>query len=225
MWLLMDISDDVYINMVVKNEYTDKDVIAVHNALMGAVHIFGEKGKRFKGIVVEYPPEDLCTYHEYKGKPYFSIMFEEWGETAVGYGTYKPEVLSRYLIRHFMMPTVIKAAEEGRAGITVGEFLGAISDCRKSERQKVIAEVLEILSRYRLRNYDGKTHKSVGAEIKAEMEALAIKHLSTCSSCKFYYGVPHVQGVAACTKKKEMTWWNDRCDQFQTVKEGDRNED
>lgn len=52
--------------------------------------------------------------------------------------------------------------------------------------------------------------------------ALAIKPLSTCRSCKFYYGVHHAQGVAACTKKNEMTLWNDRCDQFQTVKEGEQ---
>ena len=39
MRLLIDISADVYTNMVVKNEYTDMDIIAVHNALMGAIRI------------------------------------------------------------------------------------------------------------------------------------------------------------------------------------------
>lgn len=43
-----------------------------------------------------------------------------------------------------------------------------------STRNETVDKVLEILSRYRLRHYDGKTHKSVGAEIKAEVEALKV---------------------------------------------------
>ena len=39
MKLLVDLNDEVYNNMVVKNEYTRMDVIAVHNALMGAKRI------------------------------------------------------------------------------------------------------------------------------------------------------------------------------------------
>lgn len=59
--------------------------------------------KIFEEIVVEYPmAEDLCTYLEYKGKPYFSIKYEENGEHFVGFGTYKPEVLSRYLREYFI---------------------------------------------------------------------------------------------------------------------------
>lgn len=39
MKLLIDLHDEVYNNMVVKNEYTEMDVIAVHNALIGAKRI------------------------------------------------------------------------------------------------------------------------------------------------------------------------------------------
>ena len=39
MRLMIDLHDEVYNNMVVKNEYTERDVIAVHNALMGAIRI------------------------------------------------------------------------------------------------------------------------------------------------------------------------------------------
>lgn len=62
--------------------------------------------KIFEEIVVNYPPEDLCTYPEYKGKPYFSIKYEENGKHYVGFGTYKPEVLSRYLREYFIMSAI-----------------------------------------------------------------------------------------------------------------------
>ena len=61
--------------------------------------------REFEEIVVEYPPEDLCTYPEYKGKPYFSIKYKEGNEHFIGYGTYKPEVFSRYL-RDYFMPSI-----------------------------------------------------------------------------------------------------------------------
>lgn len=57
--------------------------------------------REFEKIVVEYPPEELCTYPEYKGKPYFGIKYKENGEEIVGYGTYNPEVLSRFLKDYF----------------------------------------------------------------------------------------------------------------------------
>lgn len=112
MRLLIDISADVYTNMVVKNEYTGMDVIAVHNALMGAVLIDDCREKKFERIVVEYPPENLCTYHKHKGKPYFSIQYEENGEHIIGFGTYNPEVLCRYLIENFITPTIITDKED-----------------------------------------------------------------------------------------------------------------
>lgn len=33
--------------------------------------------RKFEEIVVEYPSPDLCTYPEYKGKPYFGIKYLE----------------------------------------------------------------------------------------------------------------------------------------------------
>ena len=53
---------------------------------------------RFIEIVVEYPED--CP--EYKGKPYFSILYDEDGELFEGFGTYKPEVLSEYIREYFM---------------------------------------------------------------------------------------------------------------------------
>ncbi len=59
-------------------------------------------GRKFEEIVVEYPSADLCTYPEYRGKPYFSIKYEENGEHIIGFGTYKSEVLSRYIREYFI---------------------------------------------------------------------------------------------------------------------------
>ena len=69
-------------------------------------------GRKFEEIVVEYPPTELCTYPEYRGKPYFSIKYEENGEHFIGFGTYIPEVLSRYLREYFIVPTIIEADTE-----------------------------------------------------------------------------------------------------------------
>ena len=56
--------------------------------------------KVFRGIIVEYP--SISAYPEYEGKPYFSIKYTENGQEFIGYGTYKPEVLSEYLKEYFM---------------------------------------------------------------------------------------------------------------------------
>lgn len=69
-------------------------------------------GRKFEEIVVEYPPEDICPYPEYKGKPYFLIKYEENGNHIIGFGTYDPEVLSRYLKEYFIAPTIIEADAE-----------------------------------------------------------------------------------------------------------------
>jgi hypothetical protein len=61
-----------------------------------------QHGRIFREIVVKYP--SYCTYPEYKWKPYFSIKYMENGQEFVGYGTYKPEVLSEYLKEYFMPP-------------------------------------------------------------------------------------------------------------------------
>ena len=63
------------------------------------------KSKRtFVELLAEYQHPDLCTYPEYKGKPYYSIKYIEDGECFVGFGTYNPEVLSQYLRDYFMPP-------------------------------------------------------------------------------------------------------------------------
>ena len=63
------------------------------------------KSKRtFVELLAEYQHPDLCTYPEYKGKPYYSIKYIEDGECFIGFGTYKLEVLSRYLKEFFMHP-------------------------------------------------------------------------------------------------------------------------
>lgn len=61
--------------------------------------------REFIEIVVDYPPADLCTYPEYKGKPYFSIKYRENGKTYVGFGTYKIEMLSQW-IKEYFMPSI-----------------------------------------------------------------------------------------------------------------------
>jgi ribosomal protein L37AE/L43A len=59
-------------------------------------------GRKFEEIVISYTPPELCTYPEYRGKPYYSIKFEENGEHFIGFGTYKIEVLSEYLREYFI---------------------------------------------------------------------------------------------------------------------------
>ena len=61
--------------------------------------------REFQEIVVKYPPEDLCIYPEYKGKPYFSIKYKEGNDYIIGYGTYNPKVFSKYL-RDYFLPSV-----------------------------------------------------------------------------------------------------------------------
>lgn len=60
-----------------------------------------KNGKKFIEIVAEYPA--VCTYPEYEGKPYYSIRYEENGEKFEGFGTYKPEVLSKYIYEYFIL--------------------------------------------------------------------------------------------------------------------------
>ena len=55
--------------------------------------------REFVKIEISYPK---FTSKEHKGKPYYAIKYIENGEEYVGYGTYKPEVLSRYLKEYFM---------------------------------------------------------------------------------------------------------------------------
>ena len=70
--------------------------------------------REFQEIVVEYPPEDLCTYPKYKGKPYFSIKYKEGNDYIIGYGTYNPEVFSRYLRDYFLTSVTPQEPKIGR---------------------------------------------------------------------------------------------------------------
>ena len=80
-----------------KNQAYDKGFIT-------AMKLYARpKGEyEFIEILAQYVPDDICTYPEYKGKPYYSIHYKQNGEEFVGFGTYKPEVLSRYLKEYFM---------------------------------------------------------------------------------------------------------------------------
>lgn len=71
-----------------------------------------EHVRKFEEIVVEYPSAEICPYPEYKGKPYFSIKFKENGGYIIGFGTYKPEVLSEYIREYFINPIAIEADKE-----------------------------------------------------------------------------------------------------------------
>ncbi len=78
-------------------EDTTKDATSSTSSTAGII------SRQFEKLVVSYPPADLCNYPEHKGKPYFSIRYKENGEGFIGYGTYNPEVLSRYLRDYFML--------------------------------------------------------------------------------------------------------------------------
>lgn len=67
--------------------------------------------RKFEEIVVEYSSPDLCTYPEYKGKPYFGIKYLENENHIIGYGTYNPKVLSNFLEKYFI-PRWIPVSED-----------------------------------------------------------------------------------------------------------------
>ena len=89
---------EIYLNNLPPTIYKGDAIIAV-KALPSAQP--GQRNARvFQGIIVEYP--SISAYPEYEGKPYFSIKYTENGQGFIGYGTYKPEVLSEYLKEYFM---------------------------------------------------------------------------------------------------------------------------
>lgn len=96
-----------------KAEYLDEwvDFSGIVEALDMAIRTLKNEqtDRKFEKIVVDYPPAETCTYPEYRGKPYFSIKFEENGEHVIGFGTYKPEVLSEYIREYFIKSTIIDA--------------------------------------------------------------------------------------------------------------------
>ena len=85
-----------------------RSVIEVANEMPSAEP---ERNRKFLEIVTEYPK--ICTYPECEGKPYYAIKYEENGETIVGFGTYKPEVLSQYL-REYFIPSAGSGRKKGK---------------------------------------------------------------------------------------------------------------
>ena len=92
----------------VEPEITDDDVKGcMTEAFKNGYEMAKAKFERPKGerefieIFAEYRNDDYDTLPEYRGKPYYSIHYRENGEEFVGYGTYKIEVLSRYLRDYF----------------------------------------------------------------------------------------------------------------------------
>lgn len=68
----------------------------------GKCAITRPQGEReFIEILAQNVPDDI-TPVDYRGKPYYSIHYKENGKDFVGFGTYKPEVLSSYLREYFM---------------------------------------------------------------------------------------------------------------------------
>lgn len=113
MQIIIDIPDDIYEQTINGTEYDTLSLgIKLKQSVQEGVVIPKGHGRKFEEIVVEYPPADLCTYPEYRGKPYFSIKYEENGEHFIGFGTYKPDVFSRYLQEYFITPTIIDADKE-----------------------------------------------------------------------------------------------------------------
>lgn len=115
MQIVIDIPEDRYNEIwevgFIPDDYFYRNIIKV---IKNGTPLPKGHGRKFEEIVVEYPPADLCTYPEYRGKPYFSIKYEENGEHFIGFGTYNPWVFSRYLQEYFITPTIIEADEESK---------------------------------------------------------------------------------------------------------------
>ena len=80
--------------------------------------------RNFEEIIVTYHSDDIIPYPEYKGKPYFSIQYEENGEHHVGYGTYNPQVLSNYIKDYFNSRAgIVEELEEIKAEIKASRIL------------------------------------------------------------------------------------------------------
>ena len=112
-------NDDEYL-LGARNQY-DTDKLAIETVPPAQ----SEPTRTFVELVVEYPNPELCTYKEYNGKPYYSIKYIENGEPYIGYGTYKPEVLSQYLKEYF-----ISSAQQDYDKI-IAEIKQCISETRE----------------------------------------------------------------------------------------------
>ena len=94
MRLVVDLNDEVYNNMVVKNEYTERDVIAVHNALMGATRIPEGHGRLIDADALEY----FCEFEKCIQK------------TGIGCNHCQYHTITEYEIDN--SPTIIEADKE-----------------------------------------------------------------------------------------------------------------
>ena len=120
---------DAYGDWYVEEGTAEGFIGTVKQLLEGLPSAQPESTRTFVELVVEYPDPELCTYKEYRGKPYYSIKYIENGETYVGYGTYKPEVLSRYLREYFMS----SAQPERKTGRWIERNPQNSPDCRLIE--------------------------------------------------------------------------------------------
>lgn len=114
MKLIIDIDEKDYLECVKRVKEIREKGYMIENLKYKIIIADGtpltkEPSRKFEEIMVNYPPDDICTYPEHRGKPYFSIKYEENGVHFVGFGTYKPEVFSRYLREYFITPTIIEA--------------------------------------------------------------------------------------------------------------------
>ena len=114
MKLVVEIDDETYEDIKKGKVYNSFRDVPLESALAIAngTPLPKGHGRKFEEIVAEYPPADFCPYPEYRGKAYFTIKYEENGEHIIGFGTYKPEVLSSYLQEYFIAPTIIEADKE-----------------------------------------------------------------------------------------------------------------
>ena len=90
-----DVRLDAYVS---QRNQVDCDIDTISN--LPSAQPEQQNARIFQGVIVEYPT--YSTYPEYEGKPYFLIKYTEDGQDFIGYGTYKPDVLSEYLKKYFM---------------------------------------------------------------------------------------------------------------------------
>lgn len=87
-----------------------------------------QHGRVFKEIVVKYPT--YSTYPEYEGKPYFSIKYTENGQEFIGYGTYNPEALSKYLKEYFLSSAQSEVLACGSGELNAQPDIIRCKDCK-----------------------------------------------------------------------------------------------
>lgn len=129
------------------------DLISRQAATMIPVMPKEQHGRTFQEIVVEYLSYN--TYPEYKGKPYFSIKYTENGQEFIGYGTYKPEVLSEYLKEYFMpsaQPEIIRCKD--CKFYTAYDYTGKLM-CKRIGKGMILPKLEDYCS-YAERITDGK---------------------------------------------------------------------